>query len=429
MAAEGKTPEINAKGTTLNTDALHPPADYFGSYGGRYVGETLRPALDNLDREFATAWSDPGFHEELRRIQKSFIGRPTPMLYAENATKALGGAKIYIKMEGLAHTGAHKINNAIGQALLAKRMGKKRIIAETGAGQHGLATAAACAKLGLECRVYMGSVDVARQRPNVFAMEMMGAEVKPVESGSRTLKDAINAALREWSATFPNTHYLIGSALGPSPFPEMVRRFQMIIGEETREQMREAGEEIAALVACVGGGSNSIGFFSPFIGDKKPRLIGVEAGGRGPNTGDNAVRMPGAGGISRVGLAHGYKSRFLMDSDGQILATHSISAGLDYPGIGPQLANLGESGRIEFVSASDDEALEALKFFARHEGVMFALESAHAGAVAIRLAQEMRPDQTLVVNMSGRGDKDLFITAKALDRERWIEFLKNEVQS
>ena len=401
--------------------------DYFGEFGGRYVGETLRPALDNLDREFKTAWADPGFHEELAAVQKTWVGRPTPMLFAENATRALGGAKIYVKMEGLAHTGAHKINNAIGQALLTKRMGKKKVIAETGAGQHGLATAAACAKLGLECRVYMGSVDVARQRPNVFAMEMMGAEVIPVESGTRTLKDAINAALREWAAAFPDTHYLIGSALGPAPFPEMARRFQTVIGEETRDQMRAFGEDIHALIACVGGGSNSIGFFAPFLDTASPRLIGVEAGGRGPGTGNNAIRM--SGGASKIGVAHGYKTRFLMDDDGQVMPSHSISAGLDYPGIGPQLADLGDSGRIEFTSADDAETLEALRFFARHEGVMFALESAHAGAVAIRMAREMRPDETIVINMSGRGDKDLFITAKALDRERWVEFLKSEVEN
>ncbi|MCD8140164.1 MAG: tryptophan synthase subunit beta [Planctomycetaceae bacterium] len=401
--------------------------DFFGDFGGRYVGETLRPALDNLVREFQAAWVDPTFHEELRRINKTWVGRPTPLLYAENSTEALGGARIYIKMEGLAHTGAHKINNAIGQALLAKRMGKRRIIAETGAGQHGLATAAACAKLGIECRVYMGSVDVARQRPNVFAMEMMGAEVVPVESGARTLKDAINAALREWAATFPDTHYLIGSALGPAPFPELARRFQEIVGQETREQMNEAGEEIHAMIACVGGGSNSIGFFAPFIDLPKPRLIGVEAGGRGPGPGENAVRM--TGGASRLGIAHGYKTRFLMDDDGQIRETHSISAGLDYPGVGPQLAALGESGRIEFTSATDEETLEALKFFARNEGVMFALESAHAGAVALKVAPTLKRDQAIVINMSGRGDKDLFITAKALDRARWVDFLQSEVQS
>ncbi|MCD7896676.1 MAG: tryptophan synthase subunit beta [Planctomycetaceae bacterium] len=398
--------------------------DFFGNFGGRYVGETLRPALDNLDREFRTAIADPAFQAELARVQKTWVGRPTPLLFAENATRALGGARIYIKMEGLAHTGAHKINNAIGQALLAKRMGKTHIIAETGAGQHGLASAAACAKLGLDCRVYMGDLDVRRQRPNVFAMEMMGTRVIPVHSGTMTLKDAINAALRDWSATYPDTHYLIGSALGPSPFPEIARIFQSVVGRETEQQMAEAGEEIAAMIACVGGGSNSIGFFEPFLDKPSPRLIGVEAGGRGPGPGDNAVRMAGA---SRYGIAHGYKSRFLMDDDGQVLPTHSISAGLDYPGIGPQLAALGESGRIEFTAASDEETLEALKFFARQEGVMFALESAHAGAVAMRVAPTLGRDQAIVVNMSGRGDKDLFITAKALDRDRWIDYLKNEI--
>ncbi|MCC8164839.1 MAG: tryptophan synthase subunit beta [Planctomycetes bacterium] len=408
-----------------HADTTDKRNDFFGNFGGRYVGETLRPALDNLDREFRTAIADPAFQAELARVQKTWVGRPTPLLFAENATRALGGARIYIKMEGLAHTGAHKINNAIGQALLAKRMGKTHIIAETGAGQHGLASAAACAKLGLDCRVYMGDLDVRRQRPNVFAMEMMGTRVIPVHSGTMTLKDAINAALRDWSATYPDTHYLIGSALGPSPFPEIARIFQSIVGRETVAQMAEAGEEIAAMIACVGGGSNSIGFFEPFLDKPAPRLIGVEAGGRGPGPGDNAVRM--TGGVSRPGIAHGYKSRFLMDDDGQVLPTHSISAGLDYPGIGPQLAALGECGRIEFTAASDEETLEALKFFARQEGVMFALESAHAGAAAMRVAPTLRKDQAIVVNMSGRGDKDLFITAKALDRDRWIDYLKNEI--
>ncbi len=399
--------------------------DFFGNYGGKYVAETLRPALDNLETEFAAAWRDPAFQAELKHIQKTFVGRPTPFLFAENATRAIGGAKIYIKMEGLAHTGAHKINNAIGQALLAKRIGKKRVIAETGAGQHGLASAAAAAKLGLECRVYMGSVDVARQRPNVFAMEMYGTEVIPVETGARTLKDAINAALREWASTFKDTHYLIGSALGPAPFPSMARHFQSIVGEEAQEQSEAEGLDVAALVACVGGGSNSIGFFAPYLNRDKPRLIGVEAGGRGPALGDNAVRMAGA---SRVGIAHGYKSRFILDNDGQIVETYSISAGLDYPGIGPELASLGDSGRIEFTSATDEETLEALRFFARHEGVMFALESAHAGAIAMKIAKELPPEKAVIINMSGRGDKDLFITTRALDEKRWIEFLKSEVE-
>ncbi|MDR1534400.1 MAG: tryptophan synthase subunit beta [Planctomycetota bacterium] len=400
-------------------------ADYFGVFGGRFVGETLRPALDQLEEEFALAWADPVFREELDAAGKTFVGRPTPLLYAGNATRAQGGAKIYVKLEGLAQTGAHKINNAMGQALLAKRLGKKRVIAETGAGQHGLASAAACARLGLSCRVYMGSLDMARQHPNVFAMEMLGAEVIPVETGSRTLKDAINAALRDWSANYPGTHYLIGSALGPSPFPEMVRRFQSVVGEETRAQMRETGADFAALVACVGGGSNAIGFFSPFLDQPLPRLIGVEAGGRGDGPGDNAVRMAGA--VSRIGVAHGYKSRFLMNGDGQLMPTHSISAGLDYPGIGPQLASLGDSGRLEFTSASDGEALDALRFFARNEGIIFALESAHAAAAALRLARELDPGRALAVNMSGRGDKDIFITAKALDRDNWLSFLESEI--
>lgn len=399
--------------------------DFFGPYGGRYVAETLRPALDNLEREFVQSWNDPDFRTELLRLQKTFVGRPTPLLFAENATRALGGAKLYIKMEGLAHTGAHKINNALGQALLAKRMGKRRVIAETGAGQHGLATAAAAAKLGLACRVYMGAVDIARQRPNVFAMEMFGAEVVSVDTGSRTLKDAINAALRDWSASFADTHYIIGSALGPSPFPAIARHFQSVVGEETESQAKAERLDIAALVACVGGGSNSIGFFAPFINRDRPRLIGVEAGGRGPGAGENAVRMSGG---ARVGVVHGYKSRFLLDADGQVQDTHSISAGLDYPGIGPELAALGESGRVEFISATDAEALDALKFFAKYEGVLFALESAHAGAAAIMLASRLGPNQAVVVNMSGRGDKDLFITARALDGRRWIDFLKSEVE-
>lgn len=397
---------------------------FFGNYGGKYVAETLRPALDALEEEFRIAWNDPGFRAELEYVNKTFVGRPTPLLFAENASRALGGARIFIKMEGLAHTGAHKINNAVGQALLAKRMGKKRIIAETGAGQHGLATAAACAKLGLECRVYMGEVDVARQRPNVFAMQMFGAEVVPVATGSKTLKDAINAALREWAAEFTRTHYLIGSALGPSPFPAMVRTFQSVVGGETLRQAEEAGATVDAMIACVGGGSNSIGFFAPFIDRPATRLIGAEAGGVGDGPGQHAARMNGRG---RVGVVHGYKSRFLLDDDGQVQATHSISAGLDYPGIGPELAHLGDTGRIEFVRVGDAEALEALRFFARHEGVLFALESAHAGAAAMRLARELGPDKNIFINMSGRGDKDLFITARALDGEAWMAFLQSEV--
>ncbi len=394
--------------------------DFFGPYGGRYVPEVLQPPLAELEKAFREAIKDPEFLGEWQEFQTGFIGRPTPLLKAANASKELGGASIYIKLEGLANTGAHKINNAAGQALLAKRMGKTRIIAETGAGQHGVATASACARLGLPCVIYMGEEDIRRQHPNVYWMELFGAEVRPVTSGSRTLKDAVNEAFRDWTANSEDTHYLLGSALGPSPYPDMVREFQSVIGKEIRQQ---ADFPIHTMVACVGGGSNAIGFLAPFLEDRSIRMVGVEAGGRGPGEGNNAVRMSGVG---RPGIIQGYKSRFLRDDDGQVLDTHSISAGLDYPGIGPQLAALGEEGRLEFTDAKDEEALEALKFFARTEGVIFAMESAHAGAAAMRLAKEMTPDQNLIINMSGRGDKDIFISAAALDGENWRAFLKAE---
>ena len=397
--------------------------DFFGPFGGRYVAEVLRAPLDELEKAFISAMADPVFLEELALVQKEYIGRPTPMLYARNASRILGGAQIYIKLEGLANTGAHKINNAVGQILLAKRMGKKRIIAETGAGQHGVATAAVCAKFGFPCTVYMGEVDIARQRPNVYLMELYGANVVAVKSGSRTLKDAVNEALRDWAGSFADTHYLLGSALGPSPFPDLVREFQAVIGREVAEQT--VGLDVAAMIACVGGGSNSIGFFEPWLDKKSPRLIGVEAGGRGKGLGENAVRM---GGEARPGVVQGYKSYFLLDDDGQVQDTHSVSAGLDYAGIGPQLAHLGKTGRVEFSSALDNEVIEAVKFFARNEGVLFALESAHAGAEAIRLAPQLPKDKALVVNMSGRGDKDIFISAKIITPEPWIGFLKEEVE-
>ncbi|MFP4535335.1 MAG: tryptophan synthase subunit beta [Spirochaetaceae bacterium] len=400
--------------------------DYFEKLGGRYVAEVLRPPLDELRAAFEHAAADPEFWEEFERIESDYVGRPTPLLYAENTTRAIGGARIYVKLEGLANTGAHKINNALGQALLAKRMGKKRIIAETGAGQHGLATAAICAKLGLECTVYMGEVDIARQRPNVFYMELYGAKVVPVNSGSRTLKDAVNEALRDWAGSFEETHYIIGSALGPSPFPDMVREFQSVIGKEVEKQLAERGEKATALVACVGGGSNAIGFFAPFLDRGEPRLIGSEAGGVGNEVGEHASRMNGRG---ELGIVHGYKSYFLLDEDGQVQPTHSISAGLDYPGIGPQIASLGDSGRIEFRTATDEQALEALATFARHEGILFALESAHGGHTALEVAKSLSPDEVVVVNMSGRGDKDLFITAKAMQPARWKEFLLSEAAS
>ncbi len=399
---------------------------FFDCYGGKYVAEVLRRPLDELEIAFKDAMADKNFLDDLHTIQRDYIGRETPLYFAPTATRVLGGAKVYIKLEGLANTGAHKINNAMGQCLLAKRMGKKRIIAETGAGQHGLATAAACAKLGLDCTVYMGEVDVKRQQPNVAAMELYGAKVVSVTSGSRTLKDAVNDAMRDWAANPESTHYVLGSALGPAPFPDIVREFQSVIGREVKKQCEERGVKIGVMVACVGGGSNSIGFFSPFLNQNDVRLIGVEAGGIGTGIGENATRMNGS--ASREGIMQGYKSRFLLDDDGQALPTRSISAGLDYCGIGPQLAALGKSGRVEFTSALDAEALDAVKFFAKNEGILFALESAHAGAAAIRIAREIPSDQAIVINMSGRGDKDVFITSPVFRREKWLDFLHAEIE-
>ena len=402
---------------------------FFGRFGGRYVAEVLRRPIEELEEAFHACLKDDAFLQELEEIRSDFIGRPTPLYHAKTLSEKIGGAQIYVKLEGLANTGAHKINNAIGQALVAKRMGKTRIIAETGAGQHGVATAAACAKLGLKCRVYMGEVDVRRQQPNVATMELYGAEVVPVVSGSRILKDAINDAMRDWAANFKDTHYLIGSALGPSPFPDMVRTFQSVIGREVKAQMEERGKKIDAMVACVGGGSNAIGFFEPFIDadekDGAPKLYGAEAGGIGPGKGNNASRMTGNDAVD--GIMQGFKSRFLLDEDGQAGTTRSISAGLDYVGIGPQLAELGERGRITFDAIRDDEALAAVSEFARNEGVLFAMESAHAGALALKIARTMRPDQNLVVNMSGRGDKDIFITCPVFRPEEWKQFLRAEL--
>ncbi len=397
---------------------------FFGEFGGRYVAEVLRPSLDLLEKEYLSIIEDKGFWAEFDSLSRDFTGRPTPLMLAENSTKILGGASIYIKLEGLANTGAHKINNALGQVLLAKRMGKKRIIAETGAGQHGVATAAACAKLGIPCSIYMGEVDINRQRPNLFLMEMYGAEVIPVEFGSRTLKDAVNAALMDWAGSFENTHYLIGSALGPSPYPDIVKMFQSVIGREVRNKIEKEKLDVEAMIACVGGGSNAVGFFSPFLNEDNPRLIGVEAGGRSSRQGEHASRMTGQG---QKGIVQGYKSLFLTDKDGQILPTHSISAGLDYPGIGPELAHYGKTGRIEFTNATDKEAVDALKFFAENEGILFALESAHAGAKAIQIASETAGNKAVIINMSGRGDKDIFITAKLLTPDKWIDFLRKEV--
>lgn len=398
---------------------------FFGRFGGKYVAEILRRPVDELEKAFNEATQNTKFLTELKLLQKNFIGRPTPLYFAENASRENGGAPIYIKMEGLAHTGAHKINNAVGQALLAKKMGKTRIIAETGAGQHGLATAAACAKLNLKCEIYMGEVDIRRQQPNVFAMEMYGAKVIAVKSGSKTLKDAINEAMRDWASNFADTHYLIGSALGPAPFPDIVRFFQSVIGQELEEQIQEQNLKVEALCACVGGGSNAIGFFSSFIEQKEIRLIGAEAGGLGPEPNHNAVRMSGT--AAKDGIVHGYKSRFLLTEDGQIAQTRSISAGLDYPGIGPQLAALGSEARIEFTAITDKEALEALAFFAKYEGILFALESAHAGAIALKIAKETPKDKVVIINMSGRGDKDIFISSPVFRPNEWSVFLQSEL--
>lgn len=399
---------------------------FFGKFGGKYVAEIVRRPVDDLEKAFKASLTDEAFQKELRELQRDYIGRPSPLFFARRATEALGGAQVYIKLEGLSQTGAHKINNALGQALLAKKMGKTRIIAETGAGQHGVATAAACALLGLECEVYMGEVDVRRQQPNVASMEMYGAKVVPVTSGAKTLKDAINEAMRDWAATFETTHYLIGSAMGPAPYPDMVRTFQSVIGREVEAQAAERNLKIAAMVACVGGGSNAIGFFEPFLDKASPRLIGVEAGGIGPGRGQNAVRMSGEG--AHDGILQGFKSRFLLSDDGQVESTRSISAGLDYPGIGPQLAALGQSGRIEFTYARDEEALKALEFFAKKEGVLFAMESAHAGAEALKIIPTLPKDEAVIINMSGRGDKDIFITSPVFRPEKWKQFLESELK-
>ena len=379
----------------------------FGPYGGQFVPETLMPALDELEAAYVAAREDPTFEQELAALWRDFVGRPTPLTYAKRLSEQLGGAQIYLKREDLAHTGAHKINNALGQALLVKRMGKKRVVAETGAGQHGVASATASALLGLECVVYMGTVDIARQQPNVYRMKLLGAEVRPVESGSKTLKDAINEAMRDWVTNVRDTHYLLGSALGPHPYPTMVRDFQSIIGVEARRQVLEmTGKLPDTLIACVGGGSNAIGLFHPFLHDEQVEMIGVEAGGSGVASGKHAARF-GDPEKGRLGVIHGTRTYVLQDEDGQIADTHSISAGLDYAAVGPEHAYLRETERAYYTSATDDEALAALQTLCRTEGIIPALESSHALAEVVKRAPTMRPDQIIVVNLSGRGDKDL----------------------
>jgi tryptophan synthase beta chain len=385
----------------------------YGAFGGRYVPETLMAAIDELTAAYMAIRDDADFHAELAELHRTYTGRPTALTHASRLTAECGGAQIWLKREDLAHTGAHKINNALGQGLLAKRMGKRRIIAETGAGQHGVATAAVCALLGLECVVYMGTEDMARQRPNVFRMRLLGAEVRGVETGSRTLKDAVNEAMRDW-VTNPDSYYLLGSALGPHPYPLMVRDFQRVIGDEARAQFLAAtGKLPDVIVACVGGGSNAIGIFYPFLADEEVELRGVEAGGHGVPSGQHAARFAGG----RLGVFQGTRSYVLQDSKGQIAATHSISAGLDYAAVGPEHAWLYETERAGYVSATDEEALAAFQALCRTEGIIPALESSHALAEAMRLAPTLQPSQTILVNLSGRGDKDIFTVADALGFE------------
>lgn len=382
----------------------------FGPYGGCYVPETLIPAVTALDAAYTALRDDPRFWEELAFLHRTYTGRPTPLTFAARLTAQCGGAQIYLKREDLAHTGAHKINNALGQGLLAQRMGKRRVIAETGAGQHGVATATVCALLGLKCVVYMGTEDMARQRPNVFRMHLLGAEVRGVDSGSRTLKDAINEAMRDW-VTNPDSYYLLGSALGPHPYPTMVRDFQSVIGQEARAQILEARGELPDVVmACVGGGSNAIGIFHPFLNDLDVQLHGVEAGGRGTALGEHAARFLGA----VPGVLQGTYSYVLQDDNGQIALTHSVSAGLDYASVGPEHAWLHDTGRATYSSASDTEALDAFQKLAHLEGIIPALESAHAIAGTLKLAPTMSPEQCILVNLSGRGDKDIFTVADTL---------------
>ncbi|RMD64946.1 MAG: tryptophan synthase subunit beta [Alphaproteobacteria bacterium] len=397
---------------TPNTYRAGPDEQgHFGIYGGRFVAETLMPLILEVEQAYAAARRDPSFQEEIDHFARHYVGRPSPLYFAERLTDHLGGARIYFKRDELNHTGAHKINNCLGQILLARRMGKTRIIAETGAGQHGVATATVCARFDLPCVIYMGEEDIERQKPNVFRMKLLGAEVVPVTSGSRTLKDAMNEALRDWVANVESTFYIIGTVAGPHPYPAMVRDFQAVIGEEVRSQMMAAeGRLPDTLVACIGGGSNAMGLFYPFLDDKAVRIIGVEAAGHGLESGRHAASLTGG----RPGVLHGNRTYLLQNDDGQILEAHSISAGLDYPGIGPEHAWLKDTGRVEYVSATDREALDAFQLCSRLEGIIPALEPAHALAHVRKLAPTLPRDHLLVMNMCGRGDKDVFAVAEAL---------------
>lgn len=414
---EVMTPEPLQSKARESADGMVSFADYnfpderghFGRFGGRFVAETLTHALDDLDRVYRSLKADPDFQRRIDRDLAEFVGRPSPLYLAERLTRELGGAKVYLKREDLNHTGAHKVNNTIGQAMLAQHMGKRRIIAETGAGQHGVASATVAARLGMECVVYMGAEDVERQSLNVYRMKLLGARVVPVESGSRTLKDAMNEAMRDWVTHVDDTHYIIGTVAGPHPYPMLVRDFQAVIGRETREQCLAAeGRLPDVLVACVGGGSNALGLFHPFIRDEDVRMVGVEAGGEGVATGRHAA--PLCAGVP--GVLHGNRTYLMEDEDGQIIATHSISAGLDYPGVGPEHAFLKDLGRAEYVAVTDDEALRAFHHLTRTEGIMPALETSHAIAWVMEHAPQMDPEQIIVVNLSGRGDKDILTVAR-----------------
>jgi len=387
---------------------------HFGQFGGRYVAETLMPLILDLEREYRAAKADPAFKAEFDGLMKHYVGRPSPLYFAERLTQHYGGAKIYFKREELNHTGAHKINNCIGQILLAIRMGKKRIIAETGAGQHGVATATVCARFGLPCTIFMGAKDIERQQPNVFRMKLLGAEVRPVTSGSQSLKDAMNEALRDWVATVHDTFYIIGTAAGPHPYPELVRDFQSVIGTESRAQMLEAeGRLPDLLIAAVGGGSNAIGLFHPFLDDADVAMVGVEAAGKGIDTKEHAASLTGGA----PGILHGNKTYLLQDEDGQITEAHSISAGLDYPGIGPEHSWLHESGRVEYLPITDTQALDAFQLCCKLEGIIPALESSHALAALETKARELPEDKIILVNVSGRGDKDIYTVAQAMGAE------------
>jgi len=397
--------------SSLNNGQLPDALGHFGLYGGKFVPDTLMTAIAELEDAYTRAKNDPTFQKEFAELSRHYSGRPTPLYYAARLTEHLGGARIYIKREDLAHTGAHKINNALGQGLLAKRMGKRRLIAETGAGQHGVATATVCAMLGLDCVIYMGEKDVQRQSLNVFRMKLLGAEVRSVSSGSQTLKDAINEALRDWVTYVGTTYYVIGSVVGPHPYPMMVRDFQSVIGREARQQMLEqVGRLPDYAVACVGGGSNAIGLFYPLVQDKGVRLIGVEAAGRGLDTGEHAATLA----AGEVGVLHGSKSYLLQDEAGQVRETHSISAGLDYPGVGPEHSYLKDTGRATYVAVTDEQALAGFQLLCETEGIIPALESAHAIAYAAEMAPTLPRDQIVLINLSGRGDKDMGIVAEAL---------------